>query len=323
MTMAVILTAAFLLDALFGDPAWISHPICLIGSLISRGEKLLRKRSCTTPKEQVRCGALLTVCCVVVCFLVPFGILWLLGKIHWGLALAAEIWFCFQIFAAHSLKKESMKVMYPLEKGDLPQARKYLSYIVGRDTQELTGEGVAKGAVETVAENTTDGVIAPLFYMAIGGAPLAFAYKAVNTLDSMIGYKNDQYLYFGRFAAKNDDVWNYIPARLSAFLMILSAFLLGYDGKGAIRIYRRDRRKHASPNSAQTESVCAGALGLRLAGDASYFGKIHHKPTIGDPVRPIEAKDIARANRLMYATSVLGVILAAGIHLALWYFLFR
>lgn len=189
MTMAVILAAAFLLDAIFGDPYWIPHPICLIGKLISRGEKLLRKISCKTQRSQFLSGALLTVCCVVVCFLVPFGILWLLGKIHWGLALVAEIWFCFQIFAAHSLKKESMKVMYPLEKGDLPQARKYLSYIVGRDTQALSQEGVAKGAVETVAENTTDGVIAPLLYMAIGGAPLAFAYKAVNTLDSMIGYK--------------------------------------------------------------------------------------------------------------------------------------
>ena len=164
--------------------------------------------------------------------------------------------------------------------------------------------------METVAENTTDGVIAPLLYMAIGGAPLAFAYKAVNTLDSMIGYKNDKYLYFGRFAAKNDDVWNYIPARLTAGLMILAAFLLGYDGKGAIRIYRRDRRKHASPNSAQTESVCAGALGLQLAGDASYFGKVHHKPTIGDPVRPIEPRDIARANRLMYGSQWLGLVLA-------------
>ena len=180
--------------------------------------------------------------------------------------------------------------------------------IVGRDTKNLSEQGVTKAAVETVAENTADGVIAPLFYLMIGGAPLGFFYKAVNTMDSMVGYKNDKYLYFGRFAAKMDDLFNYIPARLSAFFMILSAFCLGMDGKGALRIYLRDRRKHASPNSAQTEAVCAGALGVQLAGDAYYFGKLYHKETIGDPVREIEAEDIVRAGRLMDGTAVLTLI---------------
>ena len=172
--------------------------------------------------------------------------------------------------------------------------------------------------METVAENTSDGVVAPLLYMIIGGAPLAFAYKAVNTLDSMIGYKNEKYRYFGRFAARLDDVCNWIPARLSGLLMIAAAFLLRVDGRGAVRIYRRDRRKHASPNSAQTESACAGALGIQLAGDASYFGEVYHKPTIGDRTRAAEAADIARANRLMLGTSALAVLLAAAARIAVW-----
>ena len=195
-----------------------------------------------------------------------------------------------------------------LKEHDLPGARYAVSMIVGRDTKNLSEQGVTKAAVETVAENTSDGVIAPLFYLMIGGAPLGFFYKAVNTMDSMVGYKNDKYLYFGRFAAKMDDLFNYIPARLSAFFMILSAFCLGMDGKGALRIYLRDRRKHASPNSAQTEAVCAGALGVQLAGDAYYFGKLYHKETIGDPVREIEAEDIVRAGRLMDGTAVLTLI---------------
>lgn len=179
--------------------------------------------------------------------------------------------------------------------------------IVGRDTQDLTTEGVTKAAVETVAENASDGVIAPLFYLAIGGPVLGWAYKAVNTMDSMVGYKNEKYIDFGRAAAKLDDAVNFLPSRISAYLMIFACRLCGkdYDAARAKRIYLRDRRKHASPNSAQTESACAGALGLRLAGDASYFGKIVKKPFIGDRIRPTEPEDIPRANRLMYATAML------------------
>ncbi len=204
-----------------------------------------------------------------------------------------------------------MKVYEKLREESLPGARQAVSMIVGRDTKALTEEGVIKAAVETVAENTSDGVIAPLFYMLIGGAPLAFLYKAVNTMDSMIGYKNDRYLYFGKAAAKMDDVFNFIPARISAVLMIAAAFLCGFDGKNAWKIYRRDRRNHASPNAAQTEAVCAGALGVQLAGNAFYFGKLYEKPTIGDPLRPICREDIPAACRLMYAAA--GLMLAAGI----------
>ena len=203
-----------------------------------------------------------------------------------------------------------MKVYAALEEGDLPKARKAVSMIVGRDTQKLTEEGVAKAAVETVAENSSDGVIAPLLFLALGGPALGFFYKAVNTLDSMVGYKNDTYLYFGRFSAKLDDVLNFIPSRISGLLLVLASPLAGLSMEGAWKIFRRDRRNHASPNSAQTEAAVAGALGVQLAGDAYYFGKLYKKPTIGDPLRPVEYEDIRRVNRLMYAAVCLALVLA-------------
>ena len=199
--------------------------------------------------------------------------------------------------------QESTNVYKELKKPDLPGARKAVSRIVGRDTAELTAEGVTKAAVETVAENASDGVIAPLLYMLIGGAPLALTYKAINTMDSMLGYKNEKYLYFGRVPAKLDDVANYIPSRLAALLWVAAAAFTHNDAKGAWKIWRRDRRRHASPNSAQTESACAGALGVQLAGPAYYFGQYYPKLTIGDALRPIEPEDILRANRMMYVAS--------------------
>ena len=208
-----------------------------------------------------------------------------------------------------SLRDESMKVYDALKKGTLQDARHAVSMIVGRDTDELTEKGVTKATVETIAENTSDGVIAPMIYMAIGGAPLMFLYKGINTMDSMLGYKNDRYLYFGRCAAKLDDAANYLPARISGILMIAGAFVIGLDSKNAARIFKRDNRNHASPNSAQTEAAMAGALDVQLAGNAYYFGKLYEKPTIGDSVREIEAADIRYANRLMYATAILSILL--------------
>ena len=203
---------------------------------------------------------------------------------------------------------ESSKVWKQLNAGSLEEARKAVSMIVGRDTEHLTEEGVAKAAIETVAENTSDGVIAPMLYTALGGPVLGFLYKAVNTMDSMVGYKNEKYLHFGRFAAKMDDVWNYIPSRISALLMIASAWIFRMDYKRAWAVWKRDRRKHASPNSAQTEAVCAGALQVQLAGDAYYFGKLYPKETIGDDVRPIEPEDILRAGNLMDGTALLTLL---------------
>ena len=220
-----------------------------------------------------------------------------------------ESFWCYQILATKSLKVESDRVYIALKDKGLEAGRKAVSMIVGRDTQNLTEEGVTKAAVETVAENTSDGVIAPLFYMLIGGAVLGFTYKAINTMDSMVGYKNDRYQWFGTAAAKLDDVVNFIPARVSAVLMIAASYLTGMDGKNAARIFRRDRFNHKSPNSAQTEAVMAGALDVQLAGDAWYFGKLHKKPTIGDPVREMELLDIRRSHKLLYGTAMLGLIL--------------
>ena len=215
---------------------------------------------------------------------------------------------CWQLLATKSLKDESMKVYKKLKRHDLQGSRKAVSMIVGRDTDVLDESGVTKATVETIAENTSDGVIAPMLYMAIGGAFLGWMYKSINTMDSMVAYKNERYLYFGRIPAYLDDVVNYIPARLSGLLMIAATFLVKLDGAHAFAIFKRDRYNHASPNSAQTEAVMAGALNVQLAGDAWYFGELHKKKTIGDDIRPIEAADIVRANKLLYGTAVVSLV---------------
>ena len=298
----------FVLDAVFGDPAWLPHPVVLMGKCISKLEKALRARFPKTQQGELLAGAVLAFCLPVGTFLVTSAVCLLAAKISPWLGLAVQMFWCGQALAAKGLVQESRNVYGELVKPDLPAARKAVSRIVGRDTENLTAEGVTKAAVETVAENASDGVIAPLLYMLLGGAPLALTYKAVNTMDSMVGYKNETYLYFGRAAAKLDDVANYIPSRLAALLWAAAAALTGNDAKGAWRIWRRDRRNHASPNSAQTESACAGALGVQLAGPAYYFGEYYPKPTIGDALRPIEPQDILRADRMMYAASVLALV---------------
>ncbi len=308
-------TAGFVLDFIFGDPSWLYHPVRIIGKGIELGERILRKLF--REKHLVLAGAVLWVIIAGASFLIPLGLLFLAQKIHPGVRFALETFWCFQILAGRSLCRESGKVYDRLQEDDLPGARHAVSMIVGRDTESLTGEGVTKAAVETVAENTSDGVTAPLIYMMIGGAPLGFLYKAVNTMDSMLGYKNDRYLYFGRIPAGMDDIFNYIPARITALAMIAAAYVTGLDGKNAWRVYRRDRKKHASPNAAQTESVCAGALRVQLAGDAVYFGKLYKKELIGDRLRPIEPRDIKRAQRLMYVTALLLLLLCGGMKAAL------
>ena len=300
----------WVLDALFGDPAWLPHPVVFMGKCISRLEKLLRARLPKTPQGELLGGAVVAFCLPVGTFLVTSLVCLAAAELSPWLGLAVQMFWCGQALAARGLTQESTNVYNELVRNDLPAARKAVSRIVGRDTQNLTAEGVTKAAVETVAENASDGVIAPLLYMLIGGAPLALTYKAINTMDSMLGYKNEKYLYFGRAAAKLDDLANYIPSRLAALLWVAAAAFTGNDAKGAWRIWRRDRRNHASPNSAQTESACAGALGVQLAGPAYYFGEYYPKPTIGDALRPIEPQDILRANRMMYVAS--GFALAWG-----------
>ena len=311
------IAAGYILDLLFGDPAGRFHPVCFIGKLISALDSKLYRESDPDRRKQNR-GVCLTVSVILITVLVTAGILALAlaadtalgGKAAgWILYLIPASLLCDSTLAVRDLRKESMQVASALRKG-LPEARKALSCIVGRDTENLGEDAVIRAAVETVAENTTDGVVAPLFFLFLGGPAAAMAYKAVNTMDSMIGYKNERYLHFGRAAARLDDVLNFIPARIAALLWIMAAGLCREDRKGAWRIWRRDRYKHESPNSAQTESACAGSLQVALAGDASYFGKLKRKPVIGDPVREITPDDIRRANRMMTVTSILAM--AAG-----------
>lgn len=295
----------FLLDLLLGDPRWLPHPIRLIGGLIERLKRWNRAK--LTDCQRQRRGLALVLVVSLGTVAVSGGILAAGYWLHPVFGCILEMVMTYQILALKCLKVESMKVYDRLAAKDLEGARTAVSMIVGRDTGLLDEAGVIKAAVETVAENTSDGVIAPMLYLALGGPVLGFFYKAVNTMDSMIGYKNEEYLYFGRCAAKLDDVLNFLPSRISALLMVAASLLPGrdFDAKGAWHIWQRDRLQHTSPNSAQTEAACAGSLGVRLAGNASYFGRMVEKPTIGDDMRPVEYEDIRRANRLMYRTAFL------------------
>ncbi len=316
----VSLGLGIILDQIIGDPHSLPHPIRAIGNFIAFLEKKLWDGR--DAKKDKRKGTLLWLIVVLTVMAVTFCIIFISYRINNFLGILAETVLTCYILAARSLCRESMAVHRNLEKGDIAAARFSLSMIVGRDTDCLLEEEIAKAAVETVAENTSDGVIAPLLYTALGGPVLGMAYKAVNTMDSMLGYHNDRYEYFGKAAAKMDDAFNYIPARLSALMMVLAAFIGGRDfsGKRAFSVFKRDRYNHKSPNSAQTESACAGALGVRLWGDSSYFGKMVHKPYIGDDTRPIEKEDIKRAARLMFLTEYLwvAVLLAIGVLYATW-----
>lgn len=313
--------AGFVLDLLIGDPHFIPHPVRLIGSLISSLDKRLNCDAGYNISEKklnlikYKRGMLLAFTVIFATFAISVIIIVAAYSINLYAGVIAEAVMTWQILATKCLRVESMRVYDALKTDGVDAGRRAVSMIVGRDTSVLDAAGVTRAAVETIAENTSDGVIAPMLYTAIGGPVLGFVYKAVNTMDSMLGYKNDKYMYFGRFAARLDDVVNFIPARISAYLMIAAAFIGGrqFDGKNAYRIFKRDRFNHASPNSAQTESVCAGALRVQLAGDAVYFGKLVKKKYIGDGLREIEYEDIKRANRLMYITAFLCELLSVAV----------
>ena len=316
MILCAAILCGFLLDLLLADPEWMPHPVVLMGKAITVLEPRLRRRFADTPQGQLLAGQVLAA-------VLPLGTLLISGAVCLGaaalhpvLGFAVQTFWCWQALAVRGLAKESRNVYQKLTTDTLPGARQAVARIVGRDTQALSAEGVTKAAVETVAENFSDGVMAPLLYMLIGGAPLALCYKAVNTMDSMVGYKNDRYLYFGRAAAHLDDGAGYLPARLAALFWIAAAGLTGQNAGQAFAVWRRDRRNHASPNSAQTESACAGALGVQLAGPAYYFGQLYEKPTIGDPTRPIEPRDILRANRMLYTASVLALAVGLAVRAA-------
>lgn len=308
------LLAGYAADLIFGDPRWLYHPVRLIGNLIALLEKLIRKIMPVNKAGELAGGFITVVLVLLLCGIVPWVLLHLVFGLNVVAGVILEAFMCYQLLAVKSLKDESMKVYDALTGSTIEDARKAVSMIVGRDTQNLDQKGVAKAAIETVAENFSDGVIAPMFYMFIGGPVLMYIYKGINTMDSMLGYKNDKYIYFGRCAAKLDDAANFIPSRLAALLLIAAAYIGGFNGKGAVKIFKRDRFNHASPNSAQTESAAAGALDIQLAGNAYYFGKLYEKPTLGDSVKEPEAEDIKRVNKLMYIGSFAGAAVFALLH---------
>ena len=314
LTCAVF--AGFVLDWILGDPKWLPHPICAVGRLISLAEKLLRRLFPPTPRALTAAGVFLWLIVCGVSFAAPFFLLRWLRDVNFWLGFVVEALLCWTLFARRSLADAGVHVYSALDES-LDAGRRAVAMYVGRDTAALDKEGVIKAAVETVAENTTDGVVSPLIFMLIGGAPLGFLYKAVNTLDSMVGYHNEKYEYLGKFSARMDDICNFLPARLTAACMIAGAGMLHLDNRNALRIYRRDRSAHKSPNAGQTESVCAGALHVQLGGDASYFGKTVKKAAFGDPDRTINRGDILRAIDLMTTASVLALVLCAVIRLTL------
>ena len=319
--MEILLAAALgcLLDALLADPAWMPHPVVLMGRCITALERGLRRIFPQTPEGERRAGACLAVILPLGTLAVCGGAILLANLIHPALAFVLQVLWCWQALAAKGLRDESRNVYRCLREGkSIEDARQAVGRIVGRDTGGLSREGVIKAAVETVAENFSDGVFAPMFYIAIGGAPLGMTYKAINTMDSMIGYKNDEYIFFGRAAARFDDAANYVPSRIAALFFIISAVFAGGSIRGGWHIWRRDSANHASPNSAQTESACAGALGIQLAGPAYYFGKLYDKPFIGDAERCVVPEAIKRTWVMMYGASVMAAAVMTGIRAAVF-----
>ena len=310
MMVAVL---AFVLDCLIGDPRTSLHPVVLMGKLISFFEGLLYREKDSDGKKLV-CGAVLMVCVLAVAYGAAEGILWLAemsGNAYVSVVVQA-VCLGFMI-SPRNLAEAGREIRDYLLEGNLEMARFKVGWIVGRDTDKLTEGEATRATVETISENTVDGVISPLFYYFIGGLPLAVAYRAANTMDSMIGYKNDKYLFFGRVAARADDLWNYVPARLTGLMLVAAAFLLGLDGRGAWRVLWRDAAKHPSPNGGWTESTVAGALGVRLGGLNYYFGKPSFRTYMGDPVHELAAHHISQAIRMMYAATVMFLALALAV----------
>ena len=318
--LVFIIAAAFVMDLIFGDPPRIYHPIRLIGHLIVLFERVLRRIFRPSKRGERAAGTILALLVIALCTGVSFAALWFCYRIHIALGIALELFWCWQLLACRSLQVESMRVYHDLKREEIEDARESLSRIVGRDTDFLDEQAIIRATVETIAENTSDGVVAPLFYMMIAGAAGGFFYKSINTMDSMIGYKNQRYQWFGTFAARFDDVVNFIPSRVTGLLFVLLSYGASYSRKKAWYIFRRDRKKHASPNSAQSESAMAGSLGVTLGGDASYFGTIHKKSTIGDPDREILPSDIVLANKLMVRASAAALVLFAVIRTAILLF---
>ena len=293
---------AYVLDLIFGDPQNVVHPVQVIGKIISAGEKVLLRK-----KYKFLAGAVLNIFTVSI----TYTSMYLISK---SVKISVffmiiEIYLMYTIFSINSLAREGNRVYRILKEGDIEKARKDLSYLVSRDTETMDEKMIIRSTMETISENTVDGIVAPMFYMFLGGMPLAMAYKAINTLDSMVGYKNEKYMDFGKFSAKVDDAANFIPARITGILIVLASMILGYDYKNSLKIFLRDRKNHSSPNSAHSEASVAGALGVQFGGKVSYFGKEIDKPTIGDKTKEFELEDIRKNIRIMYVTSFLSLVI--------------
>lgn len=317
-SIVLVIILAFILDCLLGDPEYPFHPIRLMGKFISLNISIYKKRNNSNKIFSFIFGSITSILTITLAFILTKLIIVFFAEFNVYIGFIVKVILCYTIIAPRALMDESIKVYNSINEKNLLESRKNLSYIVGRDTNNLNYEQIIKATVETISENLSDGVIAPILFVFIGGVPLGMAYKAVNTLDSMIGYRNESYEYFGKFAAKLDDIVNFIPARLSALIMVLSTKCIGEDVKGAIEIYRRDRNNHKSPNSAHTESVCAGALGLSLGGGSYYHGKLVLKPTIGDDINKPDIRHIVQANKLMYGTTVLFIFIISIIGILLY-----
>ena len=305
---------AYVLDLIFGDPQNVVHPVQVIGKIISAGEKVLLRK-----KYKFLAGAVLNIFTVSI----TYTLMYLISK---SVKISVffmiiEIYLMYTIFSINSLAREGNRVYRILKEGDIEKARKDLSYLVSRDTEMMDEKMIIRSTMETISENTVDGIVAPMFYMFLGGMPLAMAYKAINTLDSMVGYKNEKYMDFGKFSAKVDDAVNFIPARITGILIVLASMILGYDYKNSLKIFIRDRKNHSSPNSAHSEASVAGALGVQFGGKVSYFGKEINKPTIGDKIKDFELEDIRKNIRIMYVTSFLSLVIFSLIFTGAYFFI--
>lgn len=311
----IAMVIGFILDLLFGDPEPMPHLISLIGKLISALEKLLRRLLPKSAAGERTAGGLLLALVALICFGVPFGLLMLCYWLTPILGIAVEALLCWQIFASKSLRDACMKVYRALKRGNPERARKAVSRVVSRDTDALDEAGIIRATVESASKNICDAGIAPIIFTVLGGAPLGLLYRAVNVLDSMVGHVDEPYKNFGLIPARADDVLGFIPARISALLMLLGGFILNLNVSNGFKIFKRDRRNHPGPNPGQTQSVCAGLLGIQLGGNASYNGIVHMRKTIGDPIRRIELDDIKRSCSLVFNTVLISAVLFYGIRL--------
>ena len=305
---------AYVLDLIFGDPQNVVHPVQVIGKIISTGEKILLRK-----KYKFLAGAVLNIFTVSI----TYTLMYLISKsVKISMFfITIEIYLMYTIFSINSLAREGNRVYRIMKEGDIEKARKDLSYLVSRDTETMDEKMIIRSTMETISENTVDGIVAPMFYMFLGGMPLAMAYKAINTLDSMVGYKNEKYMDFGKFSAKVDDAANFIPARITGILIVLASMILGYNYKNSLKIFIRDRKNHSSPNSAHSEASVAGALGVQFGGKVSYFGKEIDKPTIGDKTKEFELEDIRKNIRIMYVTSFLSLVIFSLIFTGAYFFI--